>query len=328
MNSMRIKLLLKHRPTQPEPDFEYKPGWIFTRDPDCRAYDWLIAFEDTPKGAGERLACPRERTIFLTWEPTSVKRYSPAFTRQFGHFLTNRPPEADRHPHYHFGQGYFPWFIERSYHDVATATLPPKTKILSTVCSSKMMTQTRHHDRFVFTSTLAEEFPELDWYGRGVKPIERKIDALDAYRYHLAIENHIAPGHWTEKLSDPILCECLTFYAGDPEIARTLPADAIIPVPLDDVETAKKIIRAAIDNNEYEKRLPAIREAKRLLLERYNFHAQIIRVIESCADQPVTPVRPDHPVVVYSRKTLRYRNPLVGLSDGWHHFLNYLKGGR
>jgi hypothetical protein len=191
-----------------------------------------------------------------------------------------------------------------------------------------MMTQTRHHDRFVLTSALAAAFPELDWFGRGVKPIAQKTDALEPYKYHLAVENHIAPGHWSEKLSDPILCECLTFYAGDPDIARTLPADAIIPVPLDDVAATEKIIRDALQNGEYEKRLPAIREAKRLLLERYNFHAQIIRVIESCAGQPVTPVRPDRPVVVYSRKTLRYRNPLVGLSDGWHHFLSYLKGGR
>lgn len=323
----KIKVLSKCRRGSAAP-YEYAPGYVFTEDSSCTDYDWLVGFEDIPSDRAEVLVCPRERTMFLTWEPVSVKRYSPAFTRQFGHLLTNRPPEADRHPHYHFGRGYFPWFIERDAQEVAAAVLPPKTRLLSTVCSSKQMKQTLHYQRFCLTTALKAAFPDLDWYGHGVKPMDRKIDALDPYKYHIAVENHIAPGHWTEKIADPILCECLTFYAGDPTLGEVLPSESFIPIPIDNPAEAERIIRAAIEEGAYEKRLGAIREAKRRLLEKYNFHAQIIATIEACRDQPVTPVNPARPVKIYARKALRRHNPLVALSDGWHHLVSILKGGR
>ena len=69
----------------------------FVYDPACADYDWLVVFDEMPVDC-EVLRCPRERTVLCTWEPVSIKSYSKAYTRQFGHLLTNRPPEADRHP--------------------------------------------------------------------------------------------------------------------------------------------------------------------------------------------------------------------------------------
>ena len=141
--------------------------------------------------------------------------------------------------------------------------------------------------------------------GRGIRPIERKEEALDAYRYHLAVENHIAPGHWSEKIADALLCECLPFYAGDPDLGRTLPPDSFIPIPIDDPPRAAEIINGAIAAGEYEKRLPAVREARKLILERYNFRDQVIEVIESAKDSPVTPVDAARPFFLLSRRRTR-----------------------
>lgn len=293
-------------------EYEYRPGWKFTHDPDCRDYDWLVAFEGLPndpvgtmRDGYEPLACPRERTIFCTWEPISVKGYTKTFTRQFGHLLTNRPPEAENHPHYHLGRGYYPSFNDRWYTENRTAVIPPKTKTISAVCSSKQMKHTRHGERFALMQTLAKEVDGFDWYGRGVRSFGKKYEVMDPYRYHVAVENHIAPYHWTEKISDALLCECLPFYAGDPKLGEVLPPESFIPIPIDDPTEAVKIIKSSIAAGEYEKRKEAILEAKRLLLDKYNLWDQIISVIEAEKDQPITPVNPLKPIRIYSHRNLR-----------------------
>ncbi len=305
-------------------EFHYEDA-IFIADAATEDYDWRVVYDELPRNdignfqkGRERLFCPRERTMLLTVEPVSIKRYSPAYTRQFGHLLTNRPPDADKHPRYHFGEGYFQWFYEKPLSVIQTQVLPPKTKVLSAICSSKQMAYTQHAARFTLIKSIAEAIPECDWYGHGVKPLAHKYEALDAYQYSLAIENHIAPGHWSEKIADVLLAEALPFYAGDPNLGNVLPPDSFIRIPIDNPTEAIRIVKEAIANNEYEKRLPAIREAKRLLLAKYNFYAQILKVIREVENQPITPMNPKKPNYLYSRRALR-RNPLVALTDGWHH---------
>ena len=115
----------------------------------------------------------------------------------------------------------------------------------------------------------------------GVKGFGRKFEVLDPYRYHVAVENHVAEHHWTEKIADALLCECLPFYAGDPALSEVLPPDSFIPIPLDDPAEAERIVCESIAAGEYEKRLPAIREAKRLLLTKFNFWAQVLAIVKS-----------------------------------------------
>ena len=288
-------------------------AYEFVYDSACRDYDWLVVFDELPSRC-ERLACPKERTILCTWEPVSIKSYSKAYTRQFGHLLTNRPPEAERHPHYHLGRGYFIPFV-RDIPKLGAAA--GKSNLISAVCSSKQMRHTRHRDRFELVKTLANEISGLDWYGKGVKPLERKEDALVPYKYHVAIENHIAPHHWSEKFADAILCECLPFYAGDPALTEIFPADCFIPIPIDDPTEAVRIVKGAIATGEYEKRREAILVAKRLILEKYNFWHQVIEVIES--SKPFKLPKPSKPLLVYARKELRKHRPSAMLEDGWGH---------
>ena len=291
----------------------------FTYDASCDDYDWLVVFDELPVRC-ERLACPKERTILCTWEPVSIKGYSKAYTRQFGHLLTNRPPEAERHPHHHLGRGYFPWFVREV---PKTGAAVEKPNLISAVCSAKQMKHTKHHARFELVSTLVNAIPEMDWYGKGVKPLARKEDALVPYKYHVAIENHIGVHHWTEKFSDAILCECLPFYAGDPAITEVFPADCFIPIPIDDPAEAARIVKAAIAAGEYEKRREAILGAKRLVLAKYNFWHQVIGVVEAVA----APRDEDADgTVIYARKELRRRSVSAALEDGCDHLRRFLDG--
>ena len=321
---MKIKVLGNHS-DETAKEREWRSGYVFTSNPSCADYDWLVVYDELPcddrgtfHDGFEPLRCPKERTILLTWEPVSIKGYSRAYTRQFGHLLTNRPPEAENHPHYHLGRGYYLWF--NGHASMAMGDLhPSKTREISVVCSSKQMRHSKHHARYCLVSEMAKAIPGLDWFGKGVRPIEKKYEAMDAYRYHVVIENHVGVHHWTEKLADAFLSECLPFYAGDPAIFEVFPRESLIPIPIDDPHEAIRIVREAIASGEYEKRREAVREAKRLILEKYNFWDQVIAVIESASGQPVTPVNPMAPVRLFARKALRRHSVAAVLEDAWWH---------
>lgn len=314
---MKIKVLTKRR-VRGMPDFHYAPDFTFTFDPDGTDYDWLVVYDEMEEP--EELHCSWQRTILATQEPVSVKSYSQAYVRQFAHYLTNRPFEAERHPGWYFGRGYYLWYNGHTFEELRTGDFSRKDRLISAVCSSKQMRHTAHHARLELVRRLAEATGDFDWFGRGVRPIEAKCDALDRYKYHVAVENHIASGHWSEKIADALLSECLPFYAGDPDIGQALPTNSFIPIPIGDPETAVSIIREAIVSGEYEKRRDAVREAKRLLLERYNFFAQVIELIREAK-----PVSGRALGRIYPRKVLRWRNPLVALSDGLEHLKQFMR---
>lgn len=320
---MTVKVVSKN-PLFGKAPFEYAPGWVFTPDTACADYDWLVVFDDLKRD--ETVTCPKERTILATWEPVSIKNYCTAFTRQFGHLLTNRPREAENHPHYHLGRGYFPWYNSRSYAENRAFVIPPKTKTVAAVCSAKAMKWTKHGQRIQLLKKMVAEIPGAEWYGHGVHEFKNKCDLMDTYRYHVALENHIGPHYWTEKIADAYLCECLPFYAGAPDLAEDFPADSFIPIPVDDPDAAIRIMKEAIAADEWSKRLPAIRAAKEKLFAEYNFWAQVIKVIEAARDQRVTPVDPARPHVLRSRKWLRRHTLSANLQDGWFHFKQYLSG--
>ena len=324
--SVTVKVLC-NASTPDAPPVERRPGYVFTFNSSCDDYDWLVVFDELPfadtgtfRGGCEPLRCPRANTILCTWEPVSIKSYSRAYTRQFGHYLTNRPPEAERHPGYVLGRGYFPWCHGHTAAELKS--LPVKTKSVSAVCSAKQMKHTKHASRFRLISELAREIPDLDWFGWGVKPLEKKFEALDAYKYHVAVENHVGVHHWTEKFADAILCECLPFYAGDPAIGEIFPKESFIPIPIDDPKAACKIVAGAIASGEYEKRREAILEAKRLIVEKYNFFDQVIGVIRSA--DPVTGETVAAPGRLYARRALRRHSPAAALEDGVSHLLRFL----
>lgn len=286
---IRVKVLTKSYADEPPQETAVPWGrcdYIWNNF--CTDYDWLIVYDEVPKGNSgtvsrgiEPLECPPENTVLVTVEPPDIKIYGTPYTDQFEYVLTTQPPEIIRHRNFMYGEGCLLPFYGKELADLRGTPIPEKTKLISTVCSAKRQRHTKHFDRYKLTEYVAAHVDGFDWYGRGVRSIREKYEALDDYRYHLAVENHIQPYHWTEKLADSILAGCLTFYAGDPDIFRCFPEGCLIPVPLDNPGEALRIIREAIDGDEYSKRLPRIIEARELLLNEFNFYARTSRLIES-----------------------------------------------
>lgn len=295
----------------------------FTCDPACQDYDWLCVYDELAsnypgvEGGKLRLRCPQAHTMLLTQEPVSLKYYNAAYVRQFGLLLTNRPQAAENHPGYCKGAGYMVWYTGRSFAAERERVIGDKTKTLSAVYSAKRMTHTQHGNRYAFLELLKREVPGFDWYGKGVRPIKDKFEVLDDYKYHLAFENHIGDGHWTEKLADALVAGCLPFYAGDPTVGEILPPASFIRIPADDPERALAIIREAIANGEYEKRQKAIAQARELLLTRYNLFAQIAAAIDR-APQADAVREVKRPAFLVTRRHTRLY-PLAALADLAHH---------
>lgn len=314
----RIKVIRKS--TKASPDQTESLLWgdcLFCTDAAMTDYDWVLVYDEFPrhsvgtiKDETEPLLCPPDQTILITVEPPSIKIYSRAYTSQFGTVLTTHSSRDLPHPGHTLGRGCLEWLYIKPMQEILNQTEFPKTKMLSTICSAKQHTHTMHKMRYDLTRYLADRLPELDWFGHGIQEIENKTIAMDDYKYHLCVENHLEPHHWTEKLSDAFVAMTLPFYAGDPLATECFPQESFIPIPLDDPQKAFEIIRKAMDDGEYEKRLPAIREARRLVLEKYNMFAQTAEVIHH--HRGTGTVRPG--ATLKGRHVLR-KNPLNALRE-------------
>lgn len=289
----------------------------FIFDPDERDYDWLVVYEDLPPSHEEELlACPPSQTILTTTEPSSIKRYGKTYTSQFEHVITSQEPWAIDHPGVIRSQAGLIWcyaFDERGAIDHLNVNLPvDKEHDISTICSSKQGLLTPYNRRFNFTHKLIKILPEIERFGRGVREIDQKADAIAPYRYHLAIENHIAPHHITEKLFDPFLGLTLPIYAGAPNVFDYFPEESLIPINLSSPQQAADIIRKLIRDKAWEKRIPAIKEARRLVLEEYHVFALINKIVSKHI--PADTGNPSQ-YTIESRHHLRSRSSKVKLES-------------
>jgi hypothetical protein len=326
---IRIKFLSKTKPGHDGDDWwrmfpGRDPVWgncRFIFDRHCREYDWLVVYDELPSVTGERrtlwreeLACPPEHTLLMTVEPSTIKTYGTPYLKQFRWVLTSQEAWAvGNHPGRIFDQPALIWFYSnkspRGDYDTLVST-PPLDKLLdvSTVCSSKSQGHTLHNRRYEFTVSLKERFPELDIYGHGIRYLEEKADALDKYRYHVAIENFSGRHHWTEKLADAFLGCCLPFYYGCPDVFDYFPEESLVRIDMASVEATADMLRKAIRDNYFKKRLPHILKARQLVLERYGPIATISRIVSERHDPSLAP---EQGVSLASRHLLK-RNPLVG----------------
>lgn len=306
-----------------------EPAWggcTFVFDRDARDYDWLVVYDDLPAHPGEpkrttreTLACPRAHTLLVTTEPASVKSYGDSFTRQFGAVLTSQPAWALPHPNRIHAQPALHWFYGMGSGNVESfdhmCAHPPthKERDVSMVYSPKAMRHTLHHRRARFMRWLVAHMPELDTFGRQApRPLDDKADCLRGYRYHVAIENYVGPHHWTEKLADPFLGLSLPFYFGCPDAEDYFPPESFIRIDIRDPAGALAIMRAAIAGREYEKRLPALVEARRRVLFEYNFFAVVAREI---ARLHRAEAQAEDGAQVLSRRALRQSSLRVAVAD-------------
>lgn len=335
-NTIRIKFLAKFKPGADGRGWENcfpGPAGAPTRWGNCefifdrteRIYDWLVVWDDLPSAVGERhtlweevLACPREHTLLVTTEPSSIKVYGSRFLRQFGNILTSQEPWAvGHHPGAIYAQTSYVWFyantLPRANYGYIRDHIPlNKTGGISAICSTKQQRHTLHHKRYEFVMGLKSRIPEMELFGRGIRYIEDKADALDCFKYHVAIENFHGPHHWTEKLADPFLGACMPVYYGCPNAEDYFPPESFIRIDIGDLDASVETIRRAMKDKLHEKNLFAILESRRRVIEEYAPAANISRIVNELDKLPSNPIPTGASIA--SRHLMRRRSLFNGIS--------------
>ncbi len=99
------------------------------------------------------------------------------------------------------------------------------------------------------------------------------------------------------------LAGSLPFYMGCPNAGDYFPKESFIALDIYKPEEAIATIKAAMAAGEYEKRLPAILEARRLVFEKYNLFAVIADAIKAGA-------KGSGAAEIHSRRIVKTQNPL------------------
>jgi len=161
-------------------------------------------------------------------------------------------------------------------------TICEKQHMLSVITSSLQILP-GHKKRYEFVENLLLRFPELKQhsFGKGRDhELTHKIDGLRRYRFSIAIENSSASSYLTEKFTDCILAGCIPLYFGSPKTDMYFPKDSYISLPIDDFEECCRIV-LDLSESDYQRRVPALIKAQKLVLDRYSLGALILDRVKS-----------------------------------------------
>jgi len=262
-------------------------GCQFYADQDIKECDYWVVYEGIHET--QKTLCPSENTILITAEP-STTHYPQKFMKQFNTVVTFH--RKLKHPNIIYSQPGLPWHVGRkvrndknisfskNYEELKEIKDFKKNKLISVVVSNKTF-YPGHIKRLKFVKKLAEQnLFEVDIFGRGIRDIEDKWDAIAGYKYHIALENSTQPDYFTEKLTDAFLGSAYPFYYGCPNILDYFPKDALTPIDVDDFEKTIEIIHKTMNDDRYEKSIEKIQIARDLVLDKYNVFALITDIIK------------------------------------------------
>ena len=115
-----------------------------------------------------------------------------------------------------------------------------------------------------------ENYQQFKCY-KGVVPADNKYNVYAYYKYCLSAENNSERNYATEKIWEAILCECLCFYWGCPNLEEYLDPQAFVRLPIEDPIAAQAIIQQAIAEDWWSQRITVIKQMKEKILNELGF---------------------------------------------------------
>ena len=144
-----------------------------------------------------------------------------------------------------------------------------------------------HIKRIEFIRRLEEcGFDDVDVYGaenyhkyKNYVGTTADKSEMARYKYCFSCENNWEKNYATEKIWEPILCECLCFYWGCPNLEEYIDGGAFVRLDLDDFEGSMALVKRAIEEDWWEERIDIIRKEKRKILEEIGFFPNLKKVL-------------------------------------------------
>jgi len=211
---------------------------------------------------------------FYTWQTKGYKY----FDRIYTFWKQNDFPQH----HIINTQTSLPWHIGKSYDELVRLdenNLSSKKDSVSWI-TSNLNNRPGHALRLGFIDYLrAHQFP-FDLFGRGFQPVADKFDVIFPYKYSIAIENFSCPDYWTEKIADCFLSWTMPVYYGCTNIVNYFPRQSMIMIDPQEPAEALRVIQEAINGDSWKKNLEYIKEARELILNKYQFFPSIAEKIK------------------------------------------------
>ncbi len=257
-----------------EPDIRRQtPGGLgvwnnirFTEEP-VQECDYLLFLNNLMK-TEVNVVCPAANIWAIMQEPY-LKGHSDwllekhdFFAKVFTHYPTPDPKYIVSHPA-------LPWYINKTYDQLISMPPANKTKKLSWVVGNADDLP-GHAKRYALLKAIQEGRAfDIELFGRAIRPINDKWDALAPYQYSLAIENSSSSDYWTEKVADCFLARTIPIYHGCINLSDYFPKESFIWIDINDPKACIKKIKKIISQDEPAKRLPALEKARELVLNNY-----------------------------------------------------------
>lgn len=244
--------------------------------------------------------CPEVNTLLITGEPESLRRYRSRFTSQFAHVWTSHRGIQHRSltirneaQHWHYAL--YPSSVhatQLSYDDLLNLKRPEKSELISVICSAKAHTDD-HRQRLAFVERLREHFGEsVHVYGRGVRDMRDKAEAIYNYKYHIVLENDHSSCFMTEKISDAFLGWSYPIYFGGAEAYHRFPEGSFTAIDIYQPDVAINVIENVLASDAYSNSLQAVAEARERVLNTNNICSMLADFWrDHLASEPPTTVR-------------------------------------
>jgi hypothetical protein len=265
---------------------------FYINDDSVKEFDYWVVYEGLKKNEAAKI--PSSNLLLITAEPPNFKRYARKYLNQFPTVRSSH--EYIKHKNLISSHPALPWHIGRivrggtnldfvkSYDKLISLKPQKKTRLISVITSDKAFTK-EHIARLEFVKKIKKKFKnKLEIFGRGIREIDDKWDAIAPYKYHLVIENGCFYNYWTEKISDAFLANAFPFYIGCPNLKDFFPEDSFISLNINDENESYKKIKFAIENNFYERSISSRALARELCLKKYNLFPEIV---EWCKSKPI-----------------------------------------
>ena len=282
--------------------------------------------------------CNSGRAILFTLEPPGLRIYRPGFLDQFDLVVTCHSDFKHANMRHAFqglgwhvgihrpgsgalGDGGYTATLD--YDDLCAMPVPEKPRLISVICSNKTFLE-GHRLRLAFVEELKQAFGDsIELFGRGIRPITDKLEAIAPFKYHIVLENSITPDYWTEKLTDAYLGFAHPFYSGCPNIDDYFGPGSLTKIDITKPAEAIATIQRAIADNVYTRDFKQRSIARRMILDDYNTFEVIRRTCESLPPtQPRTiKLKRNESFELWSPKRL-----LAGLRFRFNRFLGAKNG--